>query len=98
MLCLDDIAYIADFGLGAKSWVDVFVDGVWKSFQIQKHNSIQVEKGREVLIRLRPNLCEGLVDCPGLKQRIAKQGTARTGSSKRPADALISPHKPAKAA
>lgn len=96
-LCLDDIEYIADFGLGDKSWIDVFVDGGFKSYQIRKQSSIQVERGREVLIRLRPSLREPLTDCPGIERYIAKQASARTSLGKRQGDALVSPLKLSKA-
>jgi hypothetical protein len=84
-----------NFGLAEKSWVDVYVDGAFKTFQIQARGSIAVEKGRPVLIRLRPNIREGLVDCPDLEEYIAKQPQAR-GKGKRAAEALVSPIKIAK--
>jgi hypothetical protein len=79
VLCLLDLSYLADFGLTANDWVDIYVDGSFKSFQIKAQSSIAVEKGRHVLLRLRPNALEELTDCPGLVEYTEKQPKSRSG-------------------
>ena len=32
ILFLDDLKYLADFGLDEKSWIDIYIDGNFKSF------------------------------------------------------------------
>ena len=52
-----------------------------------------MEKGRPVLIRLRPTLRDELTDCPGLAEYLEKQPKGRS-KLKRSADVLVSPIKP----
>lgn len=84
--------YLSDCGLSENSWVDVYVEGTFKCFQIQTKSSITVEKGWPVLIRLRPNLREELTDCPGLDDHVEKQSKG-CSKGKWPAEMLISPLK-----
>ena len=73
ILSLGNLKYLADFGLDEKSWIDIYIDGNFKSFQFHGDGSITVEKGRPVLIRLRPTLRDELTDCPGLAEYLEKQ-------------------------
>ena len=91
-MSLGDLGYLADFGLGDKSWIDIYIDGDFKSFRFQGTGSITVEKGRPVLIRLRPTLRDELTDCPGITEYLEKQPKART-KGKRSANSLVSPIK-----
>ena len=93
ILSLGDLRYLADFGLDEKSWIDVYIDGTFMSFRFHGDGSITVEKGRPVLIRLRPTLRDELTDCPGLAEYLEKQPKGRS-KRKRSADALVSPIKP----
>ena len=91
-MSLSDLEYLADFGLGDKSWIDIYIDGDFKSFRFQGMGSITVEKGRQVLICLRPSLRDELTDCPGITEYLEKQPKARS-KGKRSADSLVSPIK-----
>lgn len=71
------------------------MDGDFKTFEIHGNGSVQVEKGRQLLMRLRPSLREELADCPGLSDKMALQSKARS-KGKRPAQTLVSPAKPSK--
>src|ERR1700735_1092727 len=92
VLSLSDLGCLADLGLGEQSWIDVYVDSAFKTFQWQAAGSIIVEKGYPVVIRLRPTLLEELTDCPGLAEYLDKQPKARA-KGKRSAEPLVSPIK-----
>ena len=77
-MSLGDLGYLADFGLGDKSWIDIYIDGDFKSFWFQGMGSIAVEKGRPVLIHLRPTLRDELTDCPGITEYLEKQPKAQS--------------------
>ena len=93
ILSLSDLKYLADFGLDEKSWIDIYIDGNFKSFRFHGDGSITVEKGQPVLIHLRPTLRDELTDCPGLAEYLEKQPKGQS-KLKCSTDALISPIKP----
>src|ERR1700720_3190342 len=66
ILSLSDLKYLADFGLNEKSWIDIYIDGNFNSYQFHGDGSIAVEKGRPVLIRLRPTLRDELKLTPNV--------------------------------
>ena len=42
ILFLDDLKYLADLGLDEKSWIDIYIDGNFKSFRFHGDGSITV--------------------------------------------------------
>lgn len=96
ILLLADISTLLDVSRDYSTWVDVYVEGDFKSFPIQGTGSVEVERGRPLLMQLRPNLREPLTDCPGISEYTELQPKF-CSNGKRAAQTVISPIKPAKA-
>ena len=79
------------FHLTDESSIDIW-QGAWKTIDIKY--VIEVERGRSVLIKIRPSITEALTDCPGLDDELRLQPKRQLGN-KRMAEALISPLKKA---
>jgi hypothetical protein len=67
-----------DFWRG--EWITVSLDTV-----------LTVEKGQQVLLKIRPSLRKTLDDCPGIEEELEMQPKYRSVGVKRPAEELVSP-------
>lgn len=74
--------------------LDVYVDGAFKTFRATSSSVVNVEKGRSVIIKLRPSFLLGLdaSQCPGLDEFVEKQSRGRSKRRHSP-DPVVSPAK-----
>ncbi|KAF7969422.1 hypothetical protein HWV62_27365 [Athelia sp. TMB] len=93
-LCVTDLKYLAQFGVAEDSWIDIFMDGTFKTFRTGAGGITTVERGRQLLIRLRRSALEELpiARCPGIDSLITRQSKGRSRGSKRAADAQSNVH------